>query len=240
MTRSTLWRRAAAVLAVGALAVVGGAGAAQAAPIIDPAATGTLHVHKRVNATGTLTPGNGLENPTAPGTALDGIQFDVQRITNVDLATTAGWESARDLADDPSVIQDADLDAAVSQTTAAGTATSAGCRIRRRTVSRTVVTTFLTVPTTGWASPAATAERCVETPATTAPPATTIRGAAIDLMDSPGREVGRRRGPGTCTGLPEHPEEPNTGSSSTPRPPTLRRRRWRARVGGRAAQPFVG
>lgn len=124
MTRSTLWRRAAAVLAVGALAVVGGAGAAQAAPIIDPAATGTLHVHKRLNPTGTLTPGNGLENPAAPGTALGDIRFEVQRITTVDLTTTAGWSTARDLADEPSTIVAGDLGPAVSQTTATGTGTA--------------------------------------------------------------------------------------------------------------------
>lgn len=131
MTRSTIWRRAAAVLAVGALAVVGGASAAQAAPIIDPAATGTLHVHKRLNPTGTLTPGNGLENASAPGTALAGIEFDVQRITAVDLTTTAGWESARDLADDPSGLLPADLGPADTQTTAGtgGVATFPGLAV---------------------------------------------------------------------------------------------------------------
>ena len=121
VTRTTLWRRAAAALAVGALALVGGAAAAQAAPIIDPAQQGTLYVHKRLNPTGTLLPGNGLPDASAPGTALGGIAFDVQRITTVNLTTTAGWQLARDYAETPGDVPLADLAAATQQVTAAGT-----------------------------------------------------------------------------------------------------------------------
>ncbi|WP_102509752.1 SpaH/EbpB family LPXTG-anchored major pilin [Sanguibacter massiliensis] len=125
MTRSTIWRRAAAVLAVGALAAVGAAGAAQAAPIIDPATTGSIVVHKRLNPTGTLLPGNGLPDASAPGTPLEGIEFDVQRITTVDLTTTAGWTAANGYAANPSTISAGDLAPATTQTTAGagGTAT---------------------------------------------------------------------------------------------------------------------
>lgn len=125
MTRSTIWRRAAAVLAVGALAVVGGAGAAQAAPTIDdPTATGSITVHKRVNPTENLTEGDGLENPSAPGDPLTGIAFDVQKISTVNLTTTGGWELARDYAANPSLIPSGDLDDATRETTAGTNATA--------------------------------------------------------------------------------------------------------------------
>lgn len=119
MTRTTTWRRAAAALAVGALAVVGGASTAHAAPTIDPAETGTLYVHKRLNPTGVLTPADGLEDAAPPGTPLADIAFDVQRVTAVDLTTTTGWETARALAVDPSTLTGGDLGPVVSQTTVA-------------------------------------------------------------------------------------------------------------------------
>ncbi|MGP7959338.1 SpaH/EbpB family LPXTG-anchored major pilin [Sanguibacter sp. A247] len=128
MTRTPTWRRAAAALAVGALAVMGGASVAHAAPTIDPAATGTLYVHKRLNPTGTLSPADGLEDAAAPGTPLADIAFDVQRVTAVDLTETAGWEEARALAADPSTLTAGDLGPVVTQVTVApdGIATFAG------------------------------------------------------------------------------------------------------------------
>ncbi|GAA4262534.1 hypothetical protein GCM10022294_15480 [Dietzia aurantiaca] len=77
---------------------------------------------------------------------------------------------------------------------AAGTADSARCRTRRRTDPRTLSLAFVTAVRTeavrGSTSPRATAARRVETPAATAPPATMIRAAATDLMDSPGAVKG--------------------------------------------------
>lgn len=122
MTHSTPKRRAwrvAAVATAGALvAALGFAAPASAAPIItDPDATGTLIVHKRLNPVGTLTPGNGLPNPSAPGTPLNGIEFNVQKIENIDLLTQAGWE-ATNAAIAALPTAPAPLGAVVSETTA--------------------------------------------------------------------------------------------------------------------------
>ena len=111
------WRNTLAITAIAALTAIGFASPAAAAPTIDPGATGSLTIHKRVNPAGVLTPGNGLEDPAAPGGPLAGISFDLQSIGNVDLMTTAGWSAAGAFAKDPSTIPAADLGTAVSGTT---------------------------------------------------------------------------------------------------------------------------
>ena len=115
------WRLGIAVAAALASALMVAAPAAAAPTIPTPAPVGSITVHKLVNPTGALTPGNGLENPAAPGTALGGIEFQIQPIAGVDLRTTAGWTTAGAFAKDPSTIPAGDLGTAVSGTTAAGT-----------------------------------------------------------------------------------------------------------------------
>lgn len=120
-TPGRLWRTGLATAAalIGALVI---AAPASAAPIIpDPAPAGSITVHKLVNPTGALTPGDGLEDPAAPGTPLGGVEFHAQLISGVDLRTTSGWQTAGDYADDPSTIPAGDLGTAAVGTTAAGT-----------------------------------------------------------------------------------------------------------------------
>ena len=123
MTRTPLWRRAAAALAVGALALAGGATAAQAAPTIDFSTTGTLYVHKRLNPQGSLLPGDGLPAVNPPGEALADVDFVVQKIDKIDLRWTHDWDYVRTLAADPSRIEQSWLLSPVTQMTdAAGVA----------------------------------------------------------------------------------------------------------------------
>lgn len=113
-------RRLASVAIVGALAAtLGFAASASAAPIIDdPSATGTLIIHKRLNPTvSPLSPGDGLEDPAAPGAPLNGVQFNVQQLTNIDLTEQAGWEATND-AIDALPTAPSPLGATVSETTA--------------------------------------------------------------------------------------------------------------------------
>lgn len=100
MTRSShprRGRRLVSAVIAGAIVALGFAAPAAAAPtIVDPDATGTLIIHKRLNPEGTLTRADGLEDPAAPGTPLNGIQFSVQQITDIDLTVQAGWEETND------------------------------------------------------------------------------------------------------------------------------------------------
>lgn len=112
------WHKAVAFAAAAAIATFGFASSAAASPIIPtPAPDGSITIHKLLNPTGTLTPANGLENPSATGTPLGGITFEYQSIANVDLRTTAGWQTAAGYADDVTTIPAADLGTAVPGTT---------------------------------------------------------------------------------------------------------------------------
>lgn len=115
------WRVAAAAT-VGALVVALGfaTSASAAVTIPDPAAEGSLTIHKLVNPTAAGSPANGLEQTldATYGTGLNGVEFQIQEITTVDLQTTAGWQAAADYAQDPSTIDAADLGAPVTGTTA--------------------------------------------------------------------------------------------------------------------------
>ena len=60
---------------------------------LDPAKEGSITIHKLVkDDTNGTTEGTGLEDSTVTGTPLGGAKFSVQRLTNVDLTTQAGWE----------------------------------------------------------------------------------------------------------------------------------------------------
>ena len=107
-TRRSLSLLAAFAVAAGALALPAATSATQAAPAFGLAATvtrapslvdldtnktGSITIHKLVKAANNgTTEGNGLEDATATGTPLDGVTFTVERLTNVDLTTQAGWE----------------------------------------------------------------------------------------------------------------------------------------------------
>ena len=107
-TRRSLSLLAAFAVAAGALALPAATSATQAAPAfglaatierapslvdLDPPKTGSITIHKLVkDDTNGTTAGNGLEDATATGTPLDGVTFTVEKLTNVDLTTQAGWE----------------------------------------------------------------------------------------------------------------------------------------------------
>ena len=107
-TRRSLSLLAAFAVAAGALALPAATSATQAAPAfglaatverapslvdLDTSKTGSITIHKLVkDATNGTTAGNGLEDPNASGDPLAGATFTVERLTNVDLTTQAGWE----------------------------------------------------------------------------------------------------------------------------------------------------
>ena len=107
-TRRSLSLLAAFAVAAGALALPAATSATQAAPAfgvvaaepaapslvdLDASKTGSITIHKLVkDATNGTTAGNGLEDPTASGDPLAGATFTVEKLTNVDLTTQAGWE----------------------------------------------------------------------------------------------------------------------------------------------------
>lgn len=107
-TRRSLSLLAAFAVAAGALALPAATSATQAAPAFGLAATetrapslvdldanktGSITIHKYVKDTDNgTTEGNGLEDTSNHGTALDGAKFKIQRLKTVDLTTQAGWE----------------------------------------------------------------------------------------------------------------------------------------------------
>ncbi|MCH1881988.1 SpaH/EbpB family LPXTG-anchored major pilin [Agrococcus sp. ARC_14] len=82
--------------AVATFAVLGGALPASAAPSnIDPAAVGSISVHKFAEpADATGLPNNGTVVDTTGLTPLVGVEFTVERVTGIDLTTNAGWDAA--------------------------------------------------------------------------------------------------------------------------------------------------
>ena len=106
-TRRSLSLLAAFAVAAGALALPAATSATQAAPAFGLAATetrapslvdldvnktGSITIHKYVkDANNGTTEGNGLEDTSNHGTPLANAKFAVERLTNVDLTTQAGW-----------------------------------------------------------------------------------------------------------------------------------------------------
>ena len=88
---------------------------------LDTNKTGSITIHKLVkDATNGTTEGTGLEDTTATGTPLDGAKFTVERLTNVDLTTQAGWEKLVGFNGDVATAKADGVDAAVEKTTAGG------------------------------------------------------------------------------------------------------------------------
>ena len=135
-TRRSLSLLAAFAVAAGALALPAATSATQAAPAfglaatvtrapslvdLDPLKTGSITIHKLVkdNSNGT-TEGNGLEDATATGTPLANAKFTVEKLTNVDLTTQAGWEKLASYNGNVDTAKADGVDAAVTKTTAGG------------------------------------------------------------------------------------------------------------------------
>ena len=134
-TRRSLSLLAAFAVAAGALALPAATSATQAAPAFGLAATterapslvdldatrnGSITIHKLVkdNNNGT-TEGNGLEDATATGTPLGNVTFTVERLTNVDLTTQAGWEKLAGYNGNVDTAKADGVDAAKEKTTGA-------------------------------------------------------------------------------------------------------------------------
>lgn len=98
-----------AALAAGTLAIAG-AGLVPAQAQVDPASntyaqlidaneTGTLHIHKYSNNTpGAAGTGTEISDTGSLGEPLSGATFRVRQVTNVDLTTNAGWQTAQAIA----------------------------------------------------------------------------------------------------------------------------------------------
>lgn len=92
-------------MAAAAALVLGGAVAAQAAPIIPPVTPPTPDTRANLHITKLTTPNdgpvesNGMPNASLPAGAsgIPGVVYRVDRITNVDLTTNAGWQTAAQL-----------------------------------------------------------------------------------------------------------------------------------------------
>ena len=135
-TRRSLSLLAAFAVAAGALALPAATSATQAAPAfglaatterapslvdLDTTKTGSITIHKLVkDATNGTTAGNGLEDPNASGTPLDGATFTVEKLTNVDLTTQAGWEKLAGYNGNVDTAKADGVDAAKTKTTAGG------------------------------------------------------------------------------------------------------------------------
>ena len=135
-TRRSLSLLAAFAVAAGALALPAATSATQAAPAfglaatterapslvdLDATRTGSITIHKLVkDDTNGTTAGNGLEDATATGTPLDGATFTVEKLTNVDLTTQAGWEKLASYNGNVDTAKADGTDAAITKTTAGG------------------------------------------------------------------------------------------------------------------------
>ena len=154
-TRRSLSLLAAFAVAAGALALPAATSATQAAPAfglaatverapslvdLDTSKTGSITIHKLVkDATNGTTDGNGLEDRTATGTPLDGATFTVEKLTNVDLTTQAGWEKLAGFNGNVDTAKADGVDAAVTKTTAGGgLATFSGLPLGAYVVTETV------------------------------------------------------------------------------------------------------
>ena len=134
-TRRSLSLLAAFAVAAGALALPAATSATQAAPAFGLAATvtrapslvdldanktGSITIHKYVkDADNGTTEGNGLEDTSNHGTPLANAKFSVERLTNIDLTTQAGWEKLASYDGNVAAAKNDGVDAAVAKKTGA-------------------------------------------------------------------------------------------------------------------------
>ena len=132
-TRRSLSLLAAFAVAAGALALPAATSATQAAPAfglaatvtrapslvdLDATKTGSITIHKYVkDATNGTTEGNGLEDTSNHGTPLANAKFSVERLTNIDLTTQAGWEKLASYDGNVAAAKNDGVDAAVAKKT---------------------------------------------------------------------------------------------------------------------------
>lgn len=153
-TRRGLSLLAAFAVAAGALALPAATSATQAAPAfglaatverapslvdLDTSKTGSITIHKYVkDETNGTNAGTGLEDTTVTGTPLDGTKFTVERLTNVDLTTQAGWEKLAGFKGNVEKAKADGVDAPVEKTTAGGgLATFSGLKLGAYVVTET-------------------------------------------------------------------------------------------------------
>ncbi|MFW0771699.1 SpaH/EbpB family LPXTG-anchored major pilin [Paenarthrobacter nitroguajacolicus] len=97
-TSRRLWKTAATTIAGAVLAMSFSAAPASAAPLVDGDQIGSITVHKFERPdTPTGLPNNGTAVDTAGLTPLAGIEFTIQQVNAIDLATNAGWDAANNL-----------------------------------------------------------------------------------------------------------------------------------------------
>ena len=88
---------------------------------LDTNKTGSITIHKIVkDDTNGTTEATGLEDTSVTGTKLDGAKFTVERLTNVDLTTQAGWETLVGFNGNVDTAKATGVDAAIEKTTANG------------------------------------------------------------------------------------------------------------------------
>ncbi|GFZ75604.1 SpaH/EbpB family LPXTG-anchored major pilin [Microbacterium album] len=106
------FRAGLAAAAVAALAALGMAAPAHAAPLVDPTATGSIAVHKfeRFVAPSNLD-NNGTPVDTTGLNPVAGVEFQVRQVQGIDLATNGGWADASGLA---GVFDEADPEASIT------------------------------------------------------------------------------------------------------------------------------
>ncbi|MEC3854076.1 SpaH/EbpB family LPXTG-anchored major pilin [Paenarthrobacter ureafaciens] len=93
-----LLKTAAASIAGAVLAMSFSMAPASAAPIVDGDQLGSITVHKFERpTTPTGLPNNGTVVDTTGLTPLEGIEFTIQQVNTIDLATNAGWDAAHNL-----------------------------------------------------------------------------------------------------------------------------------------------
>ncbi|MGG5170848.1 SpaH/EbpB family LPXTG-anchored major pilin [Pseudarthrobacter sp. J1738] len=128
--RKTLTRRVTAglgIAGIAAAAMLGSVAPASAAPgpgNINPDAPKSLTIHKFEQPAVLGTAPDGTEQNTAGLTQLNGVEFTVQKVTNIDLATNEGWLATKTLT--VAQAQQHLASPGLTQTTANGVATFSG------------------------------------------------------------------------------------------------------------------
>lgn len=98
--RGRRWRSATALAAGVLTALLGVSAPAQASPVVDAAQQGSLTVHKfHKPDTATGLPSDGTAVPGGLGglTPLQGVEFTIEQVNPVDLASNGGWQAAEDV-----------------------------------------------------------------------------------------------------------------------------------------------
>lgn len=94
---TTLAALVGAVFAVGSIAAPAYAAPAVKSATVDVSQPGSLTVHKYEKQDPTTDPGNGTEIALGDYTPLAGVEFSIQQVEGIDLATNAGWADANAL-----------------------------------------------------------------------------------------------------------------------------------------------